>query len=186
MSTPQPPELVVPVVGIILRPPGPVGLEEALADLLGRWVQRSPRSPFDATRYYEAEMGPGLDRYFLAWAPRPAGDLAALKRATIDLEARWSACGARRANLDPGQVTLGGLFLASCKPAPHRVHLSRGVYAELTLWYRRGWTALPWTFPDIRDGRYYGFLDDCRRLLKRALHMARDDRGPGGSDPPGP
>lgn len=186
MSTPQPPELVVPVVGIIARPSAPADEEQVLAELLGSWVLRSPRAPFDATRYYEAEMGTGLERHFLASAPRPAGDLAALKRATLDLEARCSVAGARRANLDPGQVTLGGLFLASCKPAPHRVHLSGGIYAELTLWYRHGWTALPWTFPDLRDGRYYGFLDDCRELLKGALRTGRHSQGPGGGDPPGP
>ncbi len=186
MSTPHPPELVVPVVGIITRPPAPNGLEEMLAALLGPCVLRSPPSPFDATRYYEAEMGPGLERRFLAWAPRRAGDLAALKRATIDLEVRWSTGGARRANLDPGQVTLGGFFLASCKPAPHRVHLSGGIYAELTLWFRHGWTALPWTFPDLRDGRHFAFLDDCRALLKATARADHQGAGPGGSPPPGP
>jgi hypothetical protein len=192
MSSPAAPEVVVPITGVIARPPWPPGLEEALAALLGPCVLRSDRWGFDATRYYEEEMGPGLERSFLAHAPQPAADLAAVKLATHVLESRWSQGGARRVNLDPGYVGLGGLFLASCKPGPHRVHLSRGVYAELTLWYRHGWTPLPWTFPDFRTPRYQPFLDACRALLKESLRREsppspiRDTppgtatRGPGG------
>jgi hypothetical protein len=168
MSSPLSPELVVPVTGVIARPPWPPDLEAALTELFGSPVLRSESWAFDATRYYEQEMGTGLERMFLAHAPRPAPDLAAAKLATHALESRWSAAGARRVNLDPGYVGLGGLFLASCKPGPHRVHLSHGVYAELTLWYRHGWTALPWTFPDFRGPLYRPFLDACRALLKRA------------------
>jgi hypothetical protein len=189
MSLRRVPERVVPITAVISAPPWPPGLAESLAALQGPCVLRSRAWPFEATAYYRAEMGAGLERSFLAHAPRPAGDLAAIKQATNELESRWAVAGQRRVNLDPGQVTAGGLFLASCKPAPHRVHLSGGVYAELTLWYRRGWTALPWTFPDFRSGRYDPFLTQCRRLLKSARRSEGPDRaldGPGGMHPPGP
>ncbi len=177
MSRPHPPEVVVPITAVIASPPWPVGLEEALCALLGPCRLRSECWAFEATRYYEHEMGGGLERSFLGHAPCPAVDLAGLKRATHELETRWSQGGRRRVNLDPGYVGLGGLFLASCKPGPHRVHLSGGVYAELTLWYRHGWTVLPWTFPDFRTARYHPFLDGCRRLLKSTLRAGT---------PPGP
>jgi len=168
MSLPRAPELVVPITAVIARPPWPPGLEEEVCALLGPCALRSGRWPFEATRYYEHEMGPGLERSFLGHAPRPAIELAAVKSATNALESRWCEDGSRRVNLDPGYVGLGGVFLASCKPGPHRVHLSAGVYAELTLWYRHGWVALPWTFPDFRAPQYRPFLNGCRALLKTA------------------
>ena len=159
---------MLPLVGLLARPPLPDDLDRKLAECLGPAWLTSETWPFDSTRYYEAEMGAGLVRSFRAYAPAPADRLAAWKLATRVIESGWGRPGARAVNLDPGYVTLGGLFLASTKDGPHRIYLAEGIYAELTLLYRRGrWEALPWTFPDFRSGRYDRFITSCRDRLKQ-------------------
>jgi len=161
-------ELVLPLVGLLGTLPFPDGLEQALAALLGPIVQRSPSWDFRDTDYYAPEMGGGLTRAFLAFAQDSPAGLSAWKRGTGELEQRWRTPGGRRVNLDPGYVSLGGLFLASTKPGLHRIPLANGIHAEITLYYTRGaWQALPWTFPDFRSGRYDAFLTECRKYLKR-------------------
>jgi hypothetical protein len=151
------------------RPPLPDDLDRRLAECFGPAWSTSEAWPFDSTRYYEPEMGAGLVRSFRAYAPAPGGRLAAWKLATGALERRWGRPGAPAVNLDPGYVTLGGLFLASTKNGPQRIYLADGIYAELTLLYRRArWEVLPWTFPDFRSGRYDRFLTVCRARLKGA------------------
>ena len=163
-----PPE-VLPLVGVLARPPLPGDLDRRLAETFGPAWLTSETWPFDSTRYYEPEMGAELVRSFRAYAPAPAGRLAPWKLATGALEQRWGQPGARAVNLDPGYITPGGLFLASTKDGPHRLYLADGIYAELTLLYRRArWEALPWTFPDFRSGRYDRFLTTCRDRLKGA------------------
>jgi hypothetical protein len=76
----------------------------------------------------------------------------------------------RPINLDPGFVDSPKLVLASMKNYAHRIHLGRGVYAEVTLLHRRGlWAPLEWTFPDYASGRYWPFLDQARKRLREQL-----------------
>ena len=143
-------------------------LERHLIDLFGPIALASASWDFDCTRYYEPEMGTGLTRRFLAFPPAPAGHLATWKIAAGRIEEFHRASHGRSVNLDPGCITLGGLFLASTKPRPQRLYLADGIYAELTLLYRKsGWLSLPWTFPDFLSGRYDAFLTECREWLKR-------------------
>ena len=54
---------------------------------------------------------------------------------------------------DPGK-----LVLASTKDFAHRIYLSRGIYAEVTLQYRhRRWEHHEYTFPDYRREDYQRF-----------------------------
>lgn len=169
-------EKALPIVGILAVADCPTDVETSLSGLLGPAIERGGPWDFDATDYYAPEMGRTLRRSFLAFPPH-VPDLVAWKLATGEIErARRAPDGGRRINLDPGYVSLGGLFLASTKPAPHRIHLARGIHAEITLFYGRGaWQRLPWTFPDFRSGRYDAFLSACRERLKRALRCGGPD-----------
>jgi len=131
-------------------------------------------TPFDFTHYYDEEMGTPLFRRFLCFGPGfDPGALADAKLHTNAIEAEYAerfgaALSIRRPlNLDPGYVEPSKLVLASMKNFSHRVYLGRGVYAEVTLLYRKGrWQPLEWTFPDYASGRYGTFLSAVRNRLR--------------------
>lgn len=128
--------------------------------------------PFDLTAYYEPEMGKSLLRRFVAFDQPVLPDvLAEVKRKTNEIEDEFAACfpevARRPINLDPGYITEANLVLASMKNFSHRIYLSQGVYAEVTLLYRKGhWEKLAWTFPDYGSGRYDEFLTNARHALR--------------------
>jgi hypothetical protein len=71
-------------------------------------------------------------------------------------------------NLDPGYLTPAKLVLASTKDHAHRLYLARGIYAEVTLYFKgRRWQYRDWTFPDYRRDDYQQFFSACRELLRR-------------------
>lgn len=125
------------------------------------------------TDYYRDEMGPSLLRSFVGFAGLidPA-DLPGIKLRTNQLEAEfareWAAPGVERpVNLDPGYVNDGKVVLATVKDFSHRVYLSRGIFAEVTLHWQAGdWRDQPWTFPDYRTEEYKAFLREQRRILR--------------------
>jgi hypothetical protein len=144
----------------------------ALAEAFGPVDARSEVLPFDFTDYYNAEMGTPLLRQFVRFAgPHTPDILAGAKIRTNAIEERFAAERVpggppRPINLDVGYVEAAKLVLASMKNFSHRVYLRDGVYAEITLLYRRGlWEPLEWTFPDYRSGRYDGFLSAARESI---------------------
>jgi hypothetical protein len=77
---------------------------------------------------------------------------------------------ARLLNLDPGYLTEAKLVLASTKDHAHRIYLSQGIYAEVTLSYRRGhWRHHDWTYPDYQRSDYQAFFDRCRDYFRRCV-----------------
>ena len=105
-------------------------------------------------------MGAGLRKVFLAVRPAVRSGRAGRREAG---DQRWeeeyaAAAGhaePRPLNLDPGYLTLGKLVLASTKDFAHRIYLGRGIYAEMTLFYRHH----RWQAPRV----------DVRRLPPRGL-----------------
>lgn len=165
--------LLAEVKGALVRSFGPIDFE---SDLL----------PFDHTAYYTAEFGPGLQRQVVAFEQlvSPA-DLPGIKRQTNVLESSHSQGGGRRVNVDPGYVSLGKLVLASTKDHAHRLYLSQGIYAEVTLTYQRGrFRPWPWTYPDYASDAYCAMFGDIRERYKTQLSRARDwqDEGASGTD----
>ncbi len=141
----------------------------------GEIAMQSPAFEFDETAYYEPTMGPGLRKTFMAMArPTDPSELVAIKLRTNSWEEQYAAEAAdpepRPLNLDPGYLTLGKLVLASTKDFVHRVYLDRGIYAEVTLFYRRGaWQHHEWTFADYRRGDYQAFFTRARDYLHGRL-----------------
>ncbi len=132
--------------------------------------------PFDATDYYEAEMGPDLKKRFVSFRELiDPGRIVHIKHETNDLEAAICRdAGAepefRLVNLDPGYVTMSKLVLATTKDYSHRVYLGQGIYAESTLqWQDQRWKPWPWTYPDYASGRYDAFLTQARNRLREQL-----------------
>ncbi len=133
----------------------------------------SERFAFDATDYYEASMGGGILKCFFAFERLvdPAV-LVERKLQTNRWESEYAESGAnveaRPLNLDPGYLTPAKLVLASTKDHAHRLYLSRGIYAEVTLFYKhRQWQSRDWTFTDYRRADYQQFFTACREYLRR-------------------
>jgi hypothetical protein len=154
----------------------PAALDWARDRAIDGWgpiVLESPRFDFAETSYYEPTMGAGLQKCFFAFERLidPAG-LVDCKLAANDWEAEYAGRGGhtelRPLNLDPGYLTPAKLVLASTKDHAHRLYLARGVFAEVTLYYKdRHWREREWTFPDYRRGDYHSFFEQCREYLRR-------------------
>lgn len=131
--------------------------------------------PFDCTSYYEEEMGRNLCRAILGFnGPHTADILVGAKLACIELEKGCAVEGKRRVNLDIGYLDHHKIVLASTKPAGQKIYMDHGIYADLVARYEKGgYQAMPWAFPDFKDGRY---AQDF--LALRSLLMRRDDREP--------
>lgn len=135
----------------------------------------SERFAFEETAYYEPTMGVGLKKCFWCFERLvDPGILADVKCRTNDWEAEYATmAGAdvpRPLNLDPGYLTLAKLVLASTKDHTHRLYLARGMFAEVTLFYRhRGWQSHEWTFPDYRRADYQAFFSAARAHLHARL-----------------
>ena len=149
---------------------------ERLAEVFGPVDLRSDAIPFDFTDYYNAEMGSGLLRQFVAFARLiDPGELAGIKRRTNAMEAEWAegegAARRRGVNLDPGYITPAKLVLATTKDFSHRIYLGDGIYAEVTLNFRKvGFRTFEWTYPDFKSGRYDAFLATARQRLMAEQH----------------
>jgi hypothetical protein len=142
------------------------------ADAWGSIALASPFFEFRETDYYESSMGPGIKKCFWAWRqPIDPGRLAKLKLESNAWEQEYARLGLhpepRPLNLDPGYVTQAKLVLASTKDHAHRLYLSDGIFAEVTLSYKhRRWQAHEWTFPDYRRDDYQAFFTQCRDYLR--------------------
>ena len=151
--------------------------ERLLAERFGPIDLASDLVPFDFTDYYTPEMGPDLLRKFVTHEPLVSpGDLAPIKVATNDMEARLAAeLGAdvpRPVNLDPGILDGSKLILATTKDYAHRIYLAQGIYAEITLWWRHGrFEHHPWTFADYRREDYQAFFSQARDYLHGRLRQ---------------
>jgi len=117
--------------------------------------------------YYEAEMGPGLVKFFVSFEPLlPQTRLTGVKRETNTLEEGRADARGRLCNLDPGIITHYSVILATTKGYAHRIYLGEGIYAEPTLLFRRGaLDALPWSYPDYQTPAAHGFFRAARRRL---------------------
>ena len=143
--------------------------KERLAECFGLLRAASTTYEFDFTAYYEAEMGAGLCKQLVCFAERidPA-ELATVKAQTMALERTMSRGQCRRANIDPGLLSIESLVLATTKCAGHRICIAPQLYAEVTLLYQRGcYQPLEWTYPDYRSDAVQHFLLDMRSWLLR-------------------
>jgi len=124
---------------------------------------------FDQTEYYSTEMGEGLKRCFLSIKGLQSLEFSSdWKLKTVEIEQQLSKIGKRRINLDPGYLDLSRVVLFSGKEGSHKIYLRNGVWADLVLLKDKGgYRNFPWTFPDIRTGRYDDFFLQLRAEFKK-------------------
>src|SRR5262249_32196457 len=136
----------------------------ALRERFGPIDASSTATPWNASTYYDVEMGENLQRQFVSFERlvRP-GKLAGIKQMTNEMETAWQVDSRRRVNIDPGYVATLKVVLATTKDAGHRVYLSRGIYAEVTLQFRHGsFTPVPHTYPDYAAANAVAFFNQVR------------------------
>ncbi len=126
------------------------GVLSALQERFGPVERVTVKEEFRWTDYYVSEMGSPIWRYYVEFQELvDPSELAAIKTITNAIETRFAAGEKRRVNLDPGLLAPGRFVLATTKDRAHRIALSDGIFAELTLIYeRKHFHALPWTYPD--------------------------------------
>lgn len=171
MSDPRPPEDVKLISSVFSPKKG--YLAEALSRLTDRYGPVEWKSPplfFDRTTYYAREMGWPLYRSFVSFERLVAADrLMDIKLSTNGIEQDYLHNGHRQVNIDPGLISAERLVLATGKNYVHRIYLGKGIYADLTLIFKKGsYRALDWTYKDYASPEMIQYFNDIR-----ATYMAQ-------------
>ena len=148
---------------------------EQLSHIFGESDWISPELFFDRTRYYEKEMGWPLYRRFVTFRDLiPPERLVDIKLKSNELEKSYLKGRQRRINIDPGYICLERLVLATGKNYIHRIYLQKGIYADLTLVFKRGGFApLEWTYPDYADSE---MIERFNVVRSRYLSQLREEK----------
>jgi len=129
----------------------------------------SEQFEFTVTDYYESEMGSPLFRQFFSFIDLGnPGKLAAWKVTTNQIEEAIAYNNKRKVNLDIGYMDYHKVVLASAKFNGQKVYLDHGIYADPTLYYRKGqFHPYDWSFPDFKSSdKYYNALLKIREIYK--------------------
>jgi hypothetical protein len=175
IQTPVPVKLFV---GVLTSLPDTLGeIQAKLTALFGPIDSASEHYPFDFTHYYDEEMGIPIYRAFFGFSNLiDPSAIAEIKVRTNALESKFSGMhpnAPRPVNLDPGYLEQSKIVLASTKNFFHRILISGGIYAEVTLHYAgKSWRSFPWTFPDYKSDRYHAYFYSLRETYRKQLKAA--------------
>jgi hypothetical protein len=181
VSVPVIPEHAMVIVSVLTPHDGIVGdVSNLLMRHLGAMEEETGPLLFPYTSYYDKEMGSGIRRWMWAFSQLvDRSELVRIKLLTNSVEHTYTNGGKRRVNLDPGLMTLGNFVLATGKNNAHRIYLSQGIFADLTLIFRGGtYRPLEWTYPDYADPEMIGILNRFREKYKWVLKHQMDPAAP--------
>ena len=145
--------------------------QELLVKHWGAIDEKSEVLDFTYTSYYEKELGANPVRCWFSFEKLiDPSALAEIKKDANRFEESLAQNGLRVVNIDPGYIALSKLVLASTKDYSHRIYLSGGIYAEVTLQYKHNtWHALPWSYPDYQSPPAQAFFSSARDRLHHAV-----------------
>lgn len=126
----------------------------------------SPELKFNFTDYYYKEFGRPLKRLFISFKKPACEDcLRDIKIYTNGLEKKFTLRDKRRINIDPGFLSPGKLVLATTKDYNHRIYIGKGVFAEVTLYYKKdSFQFWPWSYPDYQSREYLEIFNTIRKI----------------------
>ncbi|RKX96219.1 MAG: DUF4416 domain-containing protein [Spirochaetes bacterium] len=140
-------------------------VEEILARYFGKIIFSSSKFEFTETDYYNEEMGEPIFRIFYAIDKLIEQDkIIELKLLSNKLEDEYFTINSKRkVNIDPGYVTKAKVVLPTTKNFQHRIYMGKGIFAEVTLRWRKGsFTEWEWTFKDYRRKESIEFFNKLR------------------------
>ncbi len=148
---------------------------EKTSEAWGEVALRSPVFNFTETSFYTESMGTDLKKQFIAFERLlQASDLPPKKHLSNKWEEEYSEVAqvdeVRPLNIDPGYISEAKLVLGTTKDRDHRIYLSDGIFAEVTLHYRaKQWASSRWTYPDYQREDFQEFFTKCRNLLRERI-----------------
>jgi hypothetical protein len=146
--------------------------ERAIAKLEKRFGEIDNQTnafKFVFTDYYAEEMGHRLKKRFVTFKELiDRGTLPEIKLFTIRLEEELALEKGgkvkRQVNIDPGYITDANLVLATTKDRQHRIYLRDGIFAEVTLGFKKDRCIyFDWTYPDFKTPAICNFFLKVRR-----------------------
>jgi hypothetical protein len=142
--------------------------KEKLYGFFGESVLESLPMPWDYSDYYKKELGIPIRRTFIFFRNTISPEtLCDIKLRTNEIEEHLSTGGKRNINLDPGYLTPYNVVLASTKNYAHRIHIGKGIYAEITLLYANNrYQPHLFTYRDYASDEYTELFAIARKLLK--------------------
>jgi len=167
------PNRVKLIVSVFSSDPGQfLKAKGALKRIFGNTDFESNVLDFVHTNYYYEEFGKDLKRKILSFEKLiTLKNIYNVKLKTGALERKFSKFGKRTVNIDPGYVDLSKLVLFSTKDYSHRIYLDKGIFSEVTLFYKdKGFNGWPWTYPDYGSKIYIDIFNSIRRIYKDQLH----------------
>ena len=150
--------------------------EKVLQKVFGHIDYMSQIIDFDFTHYYKKEMGNGLRRRFISFKRLiDPSELVKIKLTTNRIEGSFAKkirTVNRPINIDPGYINDAKVVLATTKDYSHRVYLSKGVYSEVTLYYKDyKFNPWPWSYPDYRTKEYIDIFNHIRNLYMQQINI---------------
>lgn len=145
-------------------------VKEKLTILHGKIDVISQIWDFNFTNYYCKEMGNNIKRIFFAFEDLIQPEmLLDIKIKSNAIEKEYLNFNNRCVNLDPGYLSLAKVVLASTKDNIQRLYLGKGIYAEITLYYKNfSFQPFQWTFIDYKE-KYIPFFNDLRKIYANQL-----------------
>lgn len=142
-----------------------------LQDNFGEVLFYSPALSWNFSDYYKKELGDNLKRRYIFFQELIRLDsIAEIKLTTNEIEKSLSLDGKRKVNIDPGYLTLAKVVLASTKDYSHRIYMGKGIFAEITLIYKKdAFEPHINTYQDYRQKDHQFYFHIARGILKDLL-----------------
>ncbi len=123
------------------------------------------------TNHYEEEMGQSIEKKIVSFKELVSPEnIYQVKKKTNEIEKCFSIDGKRQINLDPGYLTLAKVILLTTKNYSHRIYLTDGIFAEITLTFRKStYTTNPWTYPDYKAKDVIDFMMNVRKKYRKQI-----------------
>ncbi len=172
MGIPKEPERVILFTGLLYTSKSVLhDCLKKLSTRFGSLLFESPDEKWDHSEYYREEMGWPIYRKFCAFNRliNPE-EIVDIKLWTNAVEQEYAESGKRKINIDPGYLALSKVVLATTKNYAHRIYLGKGIYGEVTLYYRKGgFISHDFTYPDYQTKLAMDFFNKLRIHLKEML-----------------